>query len=187
MTKQKWLLGGASLGVVIAAFFIGIVFTGGFNMVLAWTNTESFCTSCHEMQTNFNEYKKTVHNSNRTGVRATCPDCHVPHEFGPKMLAKIGAAKDVWHHLTGLIDDKEKYEDYRLTMAKEVWEKLEQTDSRECRNCHKVTSMAFDEQQGRAARKHRSMQESGKTCIDCHKGVAHDLPRDYEESEEDDS
>lgn len=185
MTEKKWLTGGASVGVLALFVGLGIVLLGGFNTALAWTNTETFCTSCHEMQTNFNEYKKTIHNSNRTGVRATCPDCHVPHEFGPKMLAKIRAAKDVWHHLVGTIDSKEKYEDYRLTMATRVWEKMKDTDSRECRNCHKVDSMAFDEQQGRAARKHKAMKESGKTCIDCHKGVAHELPLDYDESEDD--
>lgn len=186
MTKQKWLFGGASVGLLLIVFIVGVIFTGGFNMALAWTNTESFCISCHEMQTNYNEYKKTIHNSNRTGVRATCPDCHVPHEFGPKMMAKLHAAKDVWHHITGLIDTKEKYENYRLTMAKDVWEKMKATDSRECRNCHKVESMAFDEQQGRAARKHKSIKETGKTCIDCHKGVAHELPQDYDEAEEED-
>lgn len=185
MSDKKWLVGGVSLGVLLLVLVAGIALSGVFNVTLAWTNTESFCISCHEMQTNFNEYKKTIHNKNRTGVRATCPDCHVPHEFGPKMAAKIVAAKDVWHHLLGTIDSKDKYEDYRLTMAKRVWEKLKATDSRECRHCHVVDSMAMDEQQGRAARKHQSMKESGKTCIDCHKGVAHELPRDYDEAEED--
>ena len=184
MTNKKWLIGGTSLGALLLAFVLGIVFSGGFNVALGWTNTEAFCTSCHEMQVNYNEYKKTIHNSNRTGVRATCPDCHVPHEFGAKMVAKIVAAKDVWHHLLGTIDSKEKYEDHRLGMAKRVWKKLKDSDSHQCRNCHVVKSMAFDEQQGRAARKHQSMQESGKTCIDCHKGVAHELPQDYDEDEE---
>jgi nitrate/TMAO reductase-like tetraheme cytochrome c subunit len=85
----------------------------------------------------------------------------------------------------GTIDTKEKYDEHRLSMAERVWEKMEATDSRECRRCHVVDSMAFDEQQGRAARKHESMKESGKTCIKCHKGVAHELPPDYEEGEDD--
>ncbi len=69
-------------------------------------------------------------------------------------------------------------------MAEAVWAKMKATDSRECRNCHSVESMLLDEQQCRAARKHENMQEKGKTCIDCHKGVAHELPLDYEEPEE---
>ncbi|NBX90410.1 MAG: Denitrification system component NirT, partial [Betaproteobacteria bacterium] len=26
-------------------------------------------------------------------------------------------------------------------------------------------------------------KEEGKTCIDCHKGIAHQLPKEYEEPE----
>ena len=59
---------------------------------LAWTNTEEFCIGCHEMRDNvYAEYKGTIHDQNRTGVRAICADCHVPHEPGaadhPKMRA----------------------------------------------------------------------------------------------------
>jgi cytochrome c-type protein NapC len=179
------LLKGASLSVVVGAVIIGVLMTAGFHGVLNATNNESFCISCHEMTINYEEYKGTVHFKNRTGVRATCPDCHVPRDFGPKMAAKIRAAKDVWHHLIGTIDSKEKYETYRLKMAEAVWKKMEATDSRECRACHNVEGMAFEEQQGRAARKHKSMAEKGKTCIDCHKGVAHELPEDYEEAKDD--
>lgn len=182
----KKLLKGAPLSVVISAVLLGVVMATGFHGVLGATNHESFCISCHEMKINYEEYKGTVHYRNRTGVQATCPDCHVPRDFGPKIAAKIRAAKDVWHHLLGTIDTKAKYEAYRLTMAKAVWQKMEDTDSRECRACHTVEAMAFKEQQGRAARKHETMAEKGKTCIDCHKGVAHELPEDYDETEEKD-
>jgi len=174
----------ASLLVIISAMITGILLLTGFHGVLNATNTESFCISCHEMKINYEEYKDTAHYKNRTGVRATCPDCHVPRDFGPKIVAKIRASKDVWHHLAGTIDSKEKYESYRLTMARTVWKKLKETDSRECRVCHTVESMDFEEQQGRAARKHKKMAEKGQTCIDCHKGVAHELPEDYDEEED---
>ena len=29
----------------------------------------------------FVEYRDTIHYANRSGVRASCPDCHVPHEM----------------------------------------------------------------------------------------------------------
>jgi cytochrome c-type protein NapC len=29
----------------------------------------------------YQEYKDTIHYSNRTGVRAICPDCHMPREW----------------------------------------------------------------------------------------------------------
>ena len=60
------------LGVGIIA---GIILWGGFNTAMEMTNTETFCISCHEMEENvYQELQKTVHFTNRTGVRATCPD-----------------------------------------------------------------------------------------------------------------
>jgi cytochrome c-type protein NapC len=91
-------------------FVAGIVFWGGFNWALEATNKESFCISCHEMEENvFKEYQNTVHYTNRTGVRATCPDCHVPKEWGPKMIRKIQASNEVLHKILGTIDTPEKF------------------------------------------------------------------------------
>jgi cytochrome c-type protein NapC len=33
-------------------------------------------------------------------------------------------------------------------------------------------------------KKHMAAKEQGKSCIDCHKGIAHQLPKEYEEPEE---
>lgn len=58
-------------GLRATVFFVsGILFWGGFNWELEATNTEKFCTSCHEMQQNvYLEYRNTVHYSNKTGAR----------------------------------------------------------------------------------------------------------------------
>jgi cytochrome c-type protein NapC len=50
------------------------------------------------------------------------------------------------------------------------------TDSRECRNCHHYESMDYAEQGRRASARHQKGFDEGKTCIDCHKGIAHRLP-----------
>ena len=59
----------ASLGsLLIGGFVAGIIFWGGFNTAMEATNTEAFCISCHEMKDNvYEEYKDTIHYSNRTG------------------------------------------------------------------------------------------------------------------------
>src|SRR6476619_4951585 len=105
-----------SLGVLALGGFVGgIVFWGGFNTALEFTNTEKFCISCHEMHDNvFQELTQTVHFSNRSGVRATCPDCHVPHEWTDKIARKMQASKEVWGHLFGAINTREKFVDMRL-------------------------------------------------------------------------
>jgi len=84
--KRKLFMG-ATIGSAIVFIIIGIVFWGGFNTAMDATNKEQFCISCHEMEDNvFEEYKKTIHYANRSGVRATCPDCHVPKEWTHKMV-----------------------------------------------------------------------------------------------------
>ncbi|MDH2349167.1 NapC/NirT family cytochrome c [Bradyrhizobium sp. SSUT112] len=124
------------LGVlVLAGFMAGVIFWGGFNTALELTNTEKFCTGCHEMKDNvFAELKSTIHFTNRSGVRATCPDCH-------------------------------------------EWARFKANDSLECRNCHSADSMDITKQSPRASVAHqRFLFTKEKTCIDCHKGIAHHLP-----------
>ena len=172
----------ASLGsLLIGGFVAGIIFWGGFNTAMEATNTETFCISCHEMEENvYQEYKDTVHYSNRTGVRATCPDCHVPKPWVHKMVRKIQASNELLHKALGSVDTPEKFEAKRLKLAQNVWRSMKATDSRECRNCHNFESMDFTEQQRRAVNHHSQGLEQGQTCIDCHKGLAHSLPAMYE-------
>ncbi|WP_068088602.1 NapC/NirT family cytochrome c [Polycladidibacter stylochi] len=154
----------------------GIIFSGAFHTALEATNQLEFCTSCHEMSHNLEEYKKTIHYRNTSGVRAECSDCHVPKEFFPKMLRKIGAANDVYHTILGTIDTKEKFEDHRLELAKRVWARMEASDSSTCRSCHAFTTMDIDQQRPKAQKMHKKALGDGSTCIDCHKGIAHEMP-----------
>ena len=161
----------------ISAFFIGgILFWGAFNWSLEVTNTESFCISCHEMRANiYPEYIQSVHYKNSSGVRATCPDCHVPREWKDKVIRKIGATNELFHKIAGSIDTREKFLDNRLELAKYVWAKMEANDSLECRNCHELTNQKI---QGENKAHKRAMKEN-RTCIDCHKGIAHVLPEEF--------
>ncbi len=155
----------------------GIVFWGGFNTAMEATNTMTFCISCHEMRDNvYQEYKETVHYKNPSGVQATCSDCHVPRPWIYKFVRKIKATNELYHKALGTIDTREKFEARRLHMAERVWESMRSTDSRECRNCHDFNSMDLDEQDSYASKRHIRAVEKGETCIDCHDGIAHELP-----------
>ena len=171
--------------VVLALVFVsGIVFAGLFDTGLAYTNEMEFCISCHTMQTNYREYQDTLHYKSASGVQATCSDCHVPKPFVPKMVTKIVAAKDVFHEIIGTIDTPEKFEAHRWDMASRVWAKMERSDSRECRSCHDLANMDLSEQ-GRSARsRHARAEDKGQTCIDCHKGVAHEEPDEPEDEDD---
>lgn len=168
-----------SLGVLVTVGFIaGIIFWGGFNTALEVTNTETFCISCHEMKNNvFEELKYTIHYSNRSGVRATCPDCHVPHNWTDKIARKIQASKEVWGKIFGTINSREKFLAKRKELAQHEWDRLKTNDSLECRNCHDFHFMDFTRQSKRAEEAHsQGLANSENTCIDCHKGIAHELP-----------
>ena len=113
-----------ALGALLIVGFIGgILFWGGFHWALEATNNEEFCISCHEMRDNvYAEYQGSVHQNNHSGVRATCPDCHVPKEWGYKIIRKIQASKELYgHFVTGVIDTPEKFEEHRLDLAGRVW------------------------------------------------------------------
>ncbi|MGB0723032.1 MAG: NapC/NirT family cytochrome c [Gammaproteobacteria bacterium] len=171
--SAKW-----SVGLLLGTgFVIGILFWGAFNTAMEMTNTEQFCVSCHAMREHmYAEYKESPHYRNASGVRATCPDCHVPKAWHYKVLRKIEASNELWHMLLGSIDSKENFVAKRQELAERVWATMRETDSRECRNCHDFNAMAFDEQDKRARLRHQKADEKGKTCIDCHQGVVHELP-----------
>ena len=170
--------------LLILGTAFGIIFWGGFNWSMELTNSETFCVSCHEMERNvYREYKQTAHYTNHSGVRATCPDCHVPRTWIHKVARKIKATNELYHHFAGTVDTPEKFEAKRLTLAKAVWRTMQETDSRECRNCHDFEFMDFTQQESRASRRHQEAIDEGKTCIDCHKGIAHELPAGAFEAE----
>ena len=121
----------------------------------------------------YEEYKKTTHFNNASGISPTCSDCHVPKGLFPTLYRKIIAAKDVYYHLLGTVDTPEKFEAHRLTMAKRVWESMKESDSAECRSCHDFKDMNFEKQRKRAGKQHQIAMRDGDTCIDCHKGIAH--------------
>ncbi|MEK7696681.1 MAG: NapC/NirT family cytochrome c [Pseudomonadota bacterium] len=175
------------LSLLVVGGLGGIIFWGGFNTVMEATNTMEFCISCHEMRnTVYEEYKKTVHYSNRTGVRAICSDCHVPKEWTAKLMRKIEATfKEVPHKILGTIDTPEKFEAKRLELAQHEWARLKKNDSLECRNCHGYEGMLKDAQTPTAWRRHQGALKKGETCIDCHKAIAHKKPEGMKDDDED--
>ena len=173
------------LGISSTFFVVGILFWGAFNTGMEATNTLDFCITCHEMRDNvYQEYKETIHYSNRTGVRAVCSDCHVPKDWTHKMIRKAQASFEVWGKLTGSIDTAEKFEAKRMEMATHEWNRMKGNNSRECRNCHDFDAMSAELQKQTPYRKHMKAKEEGKTCIDCHKGIAHHLPKEYVDPDE---
>ena len=163
----------------------GVIFWGGFNWAMELANTEAFCISCHEMRDNpYKELQQTIHFKNRSGVRPICSDCHVPKEWFYKIRRKIQASNELLHKILGTINTPEKFEQHRLELAQHVWATMKANDSHECRNCHSAGSMDPHKQSEAAQKVMAEGFKAGLTCIDCHKGIAHHLPKFPDEDED---
>lgn len=176
---RRWSASRKALVVLLAGIGAGMVIVALTATTVVYTSTEAFCaTTCHEMTTNVAmEYKGTVHDRNRTGVRATCPDCHVPHSPVPLYIRKMGAVHDLWgHFISHSIDTREKFEAKRQELAERVWIYMKENDSRECRRCHTAAKMDPERQSEKAQLRHEKARREKMTCIDCHFAIAHNEP-----------
>ena len=100
------------------------------------------------------------------------------------MVREAQASMELWYSLTGRIDTKEKFESHRMEMATIEWNRMKASGSRECLNCHNFDAMSSDLQQQTEYKMHMQAKATGKICIDCHKGVAHHLPKEYVDPDE---
>ena len=171
----------SKIRLALVVSMVALLIGGGLMLAgaagLAWTNTEKFCIGCHEMRDNvYAEFKDTIHDKNRTGVRAVCSDCHVPREPLAMMQRKVRATFEIFGHLTGVIDTREKFEAHRCELATRVWTRMKATDSLECRNCHHDDAWNPELQSEKSKTRHAKARQDGKTCIDCHFGIAHTEP-----------
>jgi trimethylamine-N-oxide reductase cytochrome c-type subunit TorC len=158
--------GGVLCLVAAAAVYVGAAATG----------TNEFCTSCHSMRTPYDEYRRSAHYLNRSGMRAGCSDCHVPKHPLPFVAAKIAAARDLWGEIVGTLSTEEKFAARKLALAQRVWTRMEASDSRECRSCHDFDAMKNDLQSQKTRNRHPKAIIKGETCIVCHKAVVHSRP-----------
>lgn len=177
----RWYLLGIPVGGALA-LVLGVVLTGGFLKTIEATNSLGFCISCHEMQAFvYQEYQESPHYRNASGVRVICADCHVPKAFFPKLWRKTQATfNELPSHFLGKIDTREEFEAHRAEMARNVWDSMRANDSASCRSCHSYEAMDLEAQDRYASRKHSPdyLEKTGRTCIDCHEGIAHKLPED---------
>ena len=150
------------------------VFWGAFNTALELTNTEKFCTGCHEIDNVFAELKSTIHFINRSGVRATCPIA-TSRTSGPQIARKMQASKEVWGTFSAA-STPGKNSSTIASNSRARWARSKANDSLECRNCHSTEFMDITKQSPRASVAHQRSCLRRKTCIDCHKGIAHKLP-----------
>lgn len=80
----------ASLGALVGAG----IFTLDYAEGLSYLSTDpKACANCHIMQPQYDSWQKSGHHH-----AASCVDCHLPHEFLAKYVAK---AENGYHHSVG--------------------------------------------------------------------------------------
>jgi len=166
------------LTLLVAGVVIGFVGTVGTQVMVAVTGTDKFCgTSCHSMQWVAAEHKASSHQANRTGVRAGCHDCHIPHDYPYLLWYKaVAGTKDVFGEMTGVIGTEEKFKAKRKEMAEHVWAEYKGNDSRACRHCHQFSKEVIAKQKDFVQPIHTQVLQGQGTCIDCHQGIVHTPP-----------
>jgi nitrate/TMAO reductase-like tetraheme cytochrome c subunit len=175
---------------VFALLLVGLVVGAGAvigtQVAVAVSGTDEFCgTTCHSHEKFvYPEHKLSFHYTNRTGVRPTCVDCHVPHTYPAELIFKAQAgAMDAYAELRGTISTQAKFDKERWRLANIVWEQMRANNSANCRTCHNPTAMDPKKQSEDAVSQHKKFAAGKATCIDCHTGVAHKDPEPPKEPE----
>jgi cytochrome c-type protein NapC len=169
------------LTLLVAGILVGAGGVIGTEVMVETTGTVEFCGgACHSMAAfTLPEYKQSAHYAGRTGVRASCSDCHVPHGYPQKLWYKAKAGiRDIIQESRGVIATAELYDKERWRLANAVWNEMQANDSANCRHCHAITPETVAKQKSAAQKMHKMVIEKKGTCIDCHKGIAHKEPEE---------
>ena len=170
--KVKWLLvKGTLIGVIV-----GLLLALGAEEMDRFTSTDTFCTSCHAMQTYIADseiYQLSVHQTTTSGVRPGCADCHIPKGLVSATYTHVvNGISDIWGEISRDYDDPEVWNAEKARLADAVREWFRDNDSITCRECHEEASIKPARQRGQ--NQHREARETNMTCIDCHYNLVHE-------------
>jgi cytochrome c nitrite reductase small subunit len=150
-TRAKRIgLGGVLLGVFAGTFVGAGAYTFRYAEGTSYlSNDPRACVNCHIMRDQFDGWQKASHHA-----AATCNDCHVPHDFVGKYLAKM----DHGYRHSKAFTFQDFHEPIRITPGD-----LEIVQAN-CRRCHEQLVEEID----------RVGHAAGTTnCVQCHNGVGH--------------
>jgi nitrate/TMAO reductase-like tetraheme cytochrome c subunit len=131
--------------------FCAVVFGGGYG-VLSFTNSPSFCSSCHEMAPEYSTYTASAHN------QISCVQCHIKPGFTNMITHKMKSMKEVYYHVTGVPE--------QIVQTEE-----EAVSNENCLKCHSKNRLVTAS--GDLKVNHKGHIEKDIPCITCHAGVVH--------------
>jgi cytochrome c nitrite reductase small subunit len=151
-TKRGWGLGWSVVGAAaLAGAVLGLgTFTFAYAEGLSYFSTDpKACANCHIMNDQYASWAKGPHHGD-----ARCVDCHLPHEFLDKYLAK---ASNGYHHSKGFT-----LQDFHEPIL--IKPRNADILQRNCLRCH--GELVHDALVGAGSREELR-------CTHCHRGVGH--------------
>lgn len=148
-THSQWflVLVAVSIGIVGGLGIFLFVYAKGYSYL---SNDPRACANCHVMQDYYDSWSKASHRN-----AASCNDCHVPHGFPMKYLAK---AKNGYYHSKAFTLQNFP-EPIRITKSN-----LEQLQHN-CIECH--STMVGD------IAAHKDVGAGIARCTECHRSAGH--------------
>jgi cytochrome c nitrite reductase small subunit len=144
--RRGWILAGL---VGIVAGVGGFTFDYGEGWSYFSTDPRA-CANCHIMNDEFNSWTKGPHHG-----AAKCIDCHLPHDFIGKYMAK---AENGYHHSKGFT-----LQDFHEPIM--IKPKNAAILQESCLRCH--GDFVHDIVRG------STTDEDAVQCVHCHRGVGH--------------
>ncbi len=146
---RAWPLGAIALSIAIGALAGIGGYTFSYAKGLSYLSPDPrACVNCHIMQSEYDGWQKASHHT-----VAVCVDCHLPHDFIPKYLAK---SENGWRHgklfTTGGFVEPIEVKPAGLAILQE-----------NCVRCHAQATARMFEHSG----------ADGVSCIHCHWTVGH--------------
>jgi cytochrome c nitrite reductase small subunit len=142
-------------GVMVALAFGMLLGVGGFTFhygegLSYFSRDPAACVNCHIMQPQFDSWQKASHHR-----VATCVDCHLPHDFVSKWIAK--AENGFWHS-KGFT-----FQDFHEPIF--IGDRNARVLQDNCLHCH--SGLVHDLLPG------STTDADAVSCVHCHRSVGH--------------
>ena len=164
-SRHRWVIWCAALlaaGAGVAASWALV------DTVIHATGDHAFCTGCHSHQPIGSSYRESLHGGNNpVGWRASCSDCHIPHDNALHYLWVKG--------IHGVVDPtmeilKDPYDiDWHGNRAR----RQEYVYDSGCLSCHLYLEQTSQANPKAFLPHRRYFSSQDLTCVECHQHVGH--------------
>lgn len=162
MNTKKTKLASSVFGICLCVLLcVGVYTFINAKGVSYLSNDSASCNNCHIMNTVYHDYTNSVHALSVKGEpRATCSDCHLPHAFVPKWLAKAESGISHAYAFTFKLNE--------LPTHLAAKEKSKQMIQDNCVRCH-IDSVGVVVNPTTIP----NHTQSALSCVSCHPHVGH--------------